>query len=148
MSREKRLVVQLVAREFGCHMRPEVVMPGKIEIVLSEERHNEPYSRFLDELETYASRQGAEARRDGTHGFSGAIWSNDILTIGLVGAAATAVFARNVIGIAKDWIELTTDTQRKVKVTIGDKVVEIKQGDDIRDLLQKYFPDDGTSNPL
>jgi hypothetical protein len=73
---------------------------------------------------------------------------SDLLTIGLVGAAATAVFARNVIGLAKDWIELTKNTQRSIKVTIGDKVVEIKQGDDISDLLQKYFPDDGTSNPL
>jgi hypothetical protein len=139
---------QLIA----CHdrqMQSEVPTRGKIEIALHKIRADEPHSQFLDELETDARRQGAEARREEPRRFrAGALYFVDLLTIGLVGSAATAVFARNVIGIAKDWIELTDKDNRRVKVTIGDKEVEIKQGDDIRELLQKYFADDGTSNPL
>jgi hypothetical protein len=75
----------------------------------------------------------------------------DMLTIGLAtaaGAAVTAAFARNVIGLAKDWIELTKNTERSVTVKIGNKVVKIKQGDDILAIVRQHFPDDGTSNPL
>jgi hypothetical protein len=66
----------------------------------------------------------------------------------LVGAASTAVFVRNVLGIAKDWLDLTGKTKRSVTVTIGNTVVEIKQGDDLRAILRQHFPDDGTPNPL
>jgi hypothetical protein len=129
-------------------MQPEVPMPGKIQIWLYEKHPPVPFlrSQLFDELELDARRQGAEVERQV---IKSAIQGNyDLLMIGLVGAASTAVFARNVIGIAKDWIELTKNTKRSVRVKIGDKEVEIKQGDDIRELLQKYFPDDGTSNPL
>jgi hypothetical protein len=76
------------------------------------------------------------------------VYVYEMLTIGLIGAAATAVVARNILGIAKDWIDLTKNTKRSVTVTIGDKVVEIKQGDDILAIVQQHFPDEGGSNSL
>ncbi|QBR71177.1 hypothetical protein CU048_07650 [Beijerinckiaceae bacterium] len=49
--------------------------------------------------------------------------------------AAFAIFARNVIGTAKDWRDLRA--KRKIKVRLGDKEIEVQDGDDLLALLKE-----------
>jgi hypothetical protein len=170
------LAVQSFARSFDRQIhskpQPEAAMPEKISIQIYEKREGPRRDRgpeadqtrtTFDKLEALAKVEGFEARRAG--GLEGrkrpemgggslppSLWQHlpsfEMVMIGIGGAAATAAAVRYVLGIAKDWIELSKNTKRSVKVTIGDKVVEIKEGDDILEIVRQHFPDDGTSNPL
>jgi hypothetical protein len=56
-----------------------------------------------------------------------------VITYAFAAAGATAVFVRKVLGAAKDWRDLSKG--RSIKVRFGKKEVDIKEGDDIEQVL-------------
>ncbi|MDP9809335.1 hypothetical protein J2W42_002183 [Rhizobium tibeticum] len=69
-----------------------------------------------------------------------AYWPQDytelitVVTYAFASAAAFAVFVRNVVGTLKDWRDLRAG--RQVKIVIAGQMHEVKDGQDVTELLQ------------
>lgn len=72
----------------------------------------------------------------------------ELMAYGFVSMGAMAVFMRNVAGTVKDWLDLTKNSRQTMEVRIGDEKIVLKAGDDLEEIVRRYHPDDGNSNPL
>lgn len=73
----------------------------------------------------------------------------ELTTYTFVSVAALAAFLRTVVGLCKDWIELTENKVRRgISVKVGEREVLVKPGDDILKIVQQHLSDEGNSNSL